>query len=110
MDFSNNSLLYLINLVLFAYITLLFKIHLFIYFIFGCVESSLLHMGFSSCSEQGATLRCSAWSHHGGFSCCGARALGSRASVVVAPGLSCSAACGIFPDQGTNLCPLHWHS
>ena len=29
------------------------------------------------------------------------------ASVVVAHGLSCSAACGIFPDQGSNLCLLH---
>ena len=24
--------------------------------------------------------------------------------------LSCSAACGIFPDQGSNLCPLHWQA
>ena len=31
-------------------------------------------------------------------------------SVVVAHGLSCSAACGIFPDQGSNLCPLHWQA
>ena len=23
-------------------------------------------------------------------------------------GLSCSAVCVIFPDQGSNLCPLHW--
>ena len=23
-------------------------------------------------------------------------------------GLSCSTACGIFPKQGSNLCPLHW--
>ena len=29
------------------------------------------------------------------------------ASVVVAHGLSCSTACGIFPDQGSNPCPLH---
>ena len=45
---------------------------------------------------------------------------GTRASVVVAPGLysagsiavasrlSCSMACGIFPDQGSNLRLLHW--
>ena len=26
-------------------------------------------------------------------------------SVVVAHGLSCSAACGIFPDHGSNPCP-----
>ena len=38
---------------------------------------------------------------------CGARALGARASVAVAHGLSCSAACGIFPDQGSNPCPLN---
>ena len=31
-------------------------------------------------------------------------------SVVVAHGPSCSAACGIFPDQGSNPCPLHWHA
>ena len=29
-------------------------------------------------------------------------------SVVVVHGLSCSEACGIFPDQGLNLCLLHW--
>ena len=33
-------------------------------------------------------------SHCSGFSCCGARALGAQASVVVARGLSCSVACG----------------
>ena len=37
---------------------------------------------------------------------------GSRCagSVVVAHGLSCSVACGIFPDQGPNPCPLHWQA
>ena len=39
---------------------------------------------------------------------CRAGALGTWASVVVAHGLSCSVACGIFPDQGSNPCPLHW--
>ena len=29
-------------------------------------------------------------------------------SVVVAHGLSCSKACGIFPDQGSNPCPMYW--
>ena len=29
-------------------------------------------------------------------------------SVVVAHGPSCSAACGIFPDQGSSLCPRRW--
>ena len=37
------------------------------------------------------------------------RSTGSRraGSVIVAYGLSCSAARGIFPDQGSNPCPLH---
>ena len=37
---------------------------------------------------------------------------GSRhaGSVVVAHGPSCSTACRIFPDQGSNLCPLHWQA
>ena len=37
---------------------------------------------------------------------------GSRCtgSVVVAHGPSCSAACGIFPDWGSNPCPLHWQA
>ena len=40
------------------------------------------------------------------------RSTGSRhtGSVIVAHGPSCSAACGIFPDQGSNLCPLHWQA
>ena len=40
------------------------------------------------------------------------RGTGSRraGSVIVAHGLSCSVACGIFPDQGSNLCPLHWQA
>ena len=29
----------------------------------------------------------------------------AQASVVVTHGLSCSTACGIFPDQGWNRCP-----
>ena len=37
------------------------------------------------------------------------RSTGSRCagSVIVAHGPSCSAAYGIFPDQGSNPCPLH---
>ena len=40
------------------------------------------------------------------------RSTGSRCagSVVVAHGPSRSAACGIFPDQGSNPCPLHWQA
>ena len=40
------------------------------------------------------------------------RSPGSRraGSVIVAHGPSCSVACGIFPDQGSNPCPLHWQA
>ena len=31
-------------------------------------------------------------------------------TAVVARGLSFSKACGIFPDQGSNLCPLLWQA
>ena len=34
----------------------------------------------------------------------------STDSVVVVHGPSCSTACGILPDQGSNLCPLHWQA
>ena len=61
----------------------------FIYFIFGCVGSSLTRRLFSGCSERGATLPCGARaSHCGGFSCCRAWDLGTWASVVAAHGLS----------------------
>ena len=38
------------------------------------------------------------------------RSTGSRraGSVIVAHGPSCSAGWGIFPDPGSNPCPLHW--
>ena len=57
-----------------------------------------LHCGGSSFRSTGS--RCM------GLSSC-SRAL-ERCSVIVECGLSCSAACGIFPDQGWNPCPLHY--
>ena len=40
------------------------------------------------------------------------RSTGSRraGSAIAAHGPSRSAACGIFPDQGSNPCPLHWQA
>ena len=40
------------------------------------------------------------------------RSTGSRraGSVIAAHGPSCSVACGIFPDPGSNPCPLHWQA
>ena len=36
--------------------------------------------------------------------------LESTGSVFVAHRLRCYVACGIFPDQGLNLCLLHWQA
>ena len=44
----------------------------------------------------------------GGLSCCGTWGLGCTGFGSMAHGFSCSAACGIFPDQGMKLCLLHW--
>ena len=75
----------------YSYIILFFFFNLFIYlFIFDCIDwVFVVARGLSLVAASGvATLRCGARaSHCGGFSCCGARALGARASVVVARGL-----------------------
>ena len=96
---------------LFPFFLFVYKfIYLFILF-FGCIGSSSLRVGFFQLHWAGATLRCGAWaSHCGGLSCRGAQTLGVRASAVVAHGPSRSAARGIFPDQGSNPCPLHWQA
>ena len=74
-------------------ILFIFKTYLFI-FIFGCVGSSLLHAGFLYLQRAGATLCCGVQaSHCGGFSCCGAWALGAWVSVAAARGLS---SCGLW--------------
>ena len=83
----------------------------FFFFFFGCVGSSFLCEGFSAVAAGGG---------HSSSRCAGLspsrplllRSTGSRCagSVVVAHGLSRSAARGIFPDQGSNPCPLHWQA
>ena len=70
---------------------------------------------FSSCSRLGLLSSCCARaSHCCDFSCCRVQAPDWLASVTAACGLSCSAACVIFLDQGSN-CPCvgrwilnHW--
>ena len=86
-------------------------------FIFGCIGSSLPHAGLSLVGERRLLfvvvrrlliVVASLVAEHG--------ALGTQASVVAARelsscgthGLSCSTACGIFLDQGSNPRPLNW--
>ena len=85
---------------------------LFIYlFISGCVGSSLLREGFLQLRQVGATPHRGAWAPPLSWPLL-LRSTGSRrtGSAVVAHGPSCSAACGILPDQGSNPCPLHQHA
>ena len=51
---------------------------------------------------------CSAWTSHCGGVSCGAQALGHMGLIVAAYSFSHPMACGTFPNQGSNLCPLHW--
>ena len=94
----------------------------FIYLFVG-LGSLLLRGPLSSCGERGLLSSFSAQaSHCGVFSCFGAQALTwegfcscdsqlqSTGSIIAAPGLSCSMACGIFVIQGSNLCLLHWQA
>ena len=66
-------------------------------FLFG--ERGLLF----SCGVWASSVAASLWSM--GFRTPG---LYSTGSIAVVNQLSCSAACGIFPDRGSNPCLLHW--
>ena len=77
--------------ILLLFLKNLLFIYKFIYFIYLFLAALGLccwARAFLWLWRAGATLRCSVWaSHCGGVSCCRARALGMRASVVVAHGL-----------------------
>ena len=62
---------------------------------------------FSNCRERGLLSPCGGALLVAAASLAVEHGLSSAGSVVVAHGLCCSAACGLFPDQGSNLCPLH---
>ena len=89
-----------------------FFLILFIYFfIYGCVGSSFTVRGLSlvAASRGHSSSRCAGLSLSWPLLL---RSTGSRraGSVVVAHGPSCSVARGIFPDQGSNPCPLRWQA
>ena len=86
----------------------LLALFLKLFLVLGCAGSSLLHTAFSSCSKRLLLFAESRlWAC--GFSSCNLRAL--VASLVgVVHGLGCTAARGIFLDQGLNPRPLHWQA
>ena len=87
-----------------------FNNYLFIYLFMAVLGLRFCARAFFSCGKRG----------HCSSRCMGLsllwplllRSTGSRCtgSVVVAHGPSCSVACGILPDQGSNPCPLHWQA
>ena len=110
--------------ILFIYLFLFLK---FIYFWLHWVFIGSRGLSLAAVSRGYSSWRCmsfslrwllllrSTGSRRTGFSSCGTWAqqswlMGSRAQAqqLLLHGLSCSAACGIFPDQVSNPCPLHW--
>ena len=84
-------------------------IYLFIYLWLCWVFVSVRGLSLVVASEGHSSSRCAGLSLSWPLLL---RSTGSRraGSVIVAHGPSCSAACGILPDQGLNLCPLHWQA
>ena len=84
-------------------------INLFIYFWLCWVFVSVRGLSLVAASGDHSSSRCAGLSLSRPLLL---QSTGSRraGSVVVAHRPSCSAACGIFPDQGSNPCPLHWQA
>ena len=110
-------------IILFSFIVFLFFlkgiplfllfIYLFIYLFLTVLGLSFCARAFSSYSKRGPLFNSSSWCT--GLSLSRPLLLHSTSSrgagsVAVAHGPSCSAACGIFPDQGSNPCPLYWQA
>ena len=92
----------------FRWISFFFK--LFIFFFWLCwVFVSVWGLSLVAASGGHSSSRCTGLSLSWPLLL---RSTGSRraGSVVVAHGSSCSAACGIFPDQDSNPCRLHWQA
>ena len=88
---------------------LFFLLILFIYFWLCWVFVSVRGLSLVAASGGHSSPRCAGLSLSRPLLL---QSTGSRrtGSVIVAHGPSCSAACGILPDQGSNPCPLHWRA
>ena len=95
--------------IAYSWVFSFFFLNLFIYFWLCWVLVSVWGLSLLAASGGHSSSRCAGLSLSRPLPL---RSTGSRraGSVVVAHGLSCSTACGIFPDQGSNPCPLHWQA
>ena len=95
--------------IIFAFLFFFFKlwVYLFIYLWLCWVFVSVRGLSPVAASGGHSSSRCAGLSLSRPLLL---RSMVSRraGSAIVAHGPSCSAACGIFPDQGSNPCPLHW--
>ena len=91
------------------YLFFFFNFYLFFYFWLCWVFISVRGLSLVAASGGHSSSRCAGLSLLRPLLL---RSTGSRraGSVIVAHGPSCSAACGIFPDQGSNPYPLHWQA
>ena len=101
-----------VNYIISSFVLFLFFknfIYLFIYLWLCCVFISLRGLSPVVASGGPSSSRCAGLSLSRPLLL---QSTGSRraGSVIVAHGPSRSAACGIFPDQGSNPCPLHWQA
>ena len=103
------------SLFLFIFFIFYFLKIYFIYLFLAVLGLCCCAWAFSSCGGRGPLFiavcgppiaMASLVAEHG-LQAHGLQQLWLVGSVVVVHGLSCSAACGIFPDQGSNPCPLH---
>ena len=116
-------------LLLFIFLMLITFFYFNNYILFYCFFFLFLYFNFLNfylwlcwvlVSVRGLSPVAASRGHHSSLWCAGVsllrplllRSAGSRraGSVIVAHGPSCSPVCGIFPDQGSNPCPLHWQA
>ena len=103
-EFSN------INFFLLTFLTFFFFNFIYLFYLWLCwVFVSVRGLSLVVASGGRSSSRCTGLSLSRPLLL---RRTGSRraGSVIVAHGFSCSAACGILPDQGSNPCPLHWQA
>ena len=86
-----------------------FKFYLFIYFWLCWVFVSVRGLSLVVASGSHSSSRCAGLSLSRPL-LLQSTGSGRAGAVIVAHGPSCSAACGILPDQGSNPCPLYWRA
>ena len=109
------SLCHILFIYLFIYKLFIYFIYFWLHWVFVAARGLSLvavSRGHSSSRCTGSSLRWLLLLQGMGSRCASsvvvAHVLWSTGSVVVVHGLICSTACGVFPDQGSNPCPLHW--